>query len=148
MLRAGCVLTKDQAGQSGEILGPRQFFQHATHMEEVDGIGDGGQSGMVGAQRGEPAQDVRITAQLLERLHLRVVGPKEIQEISNSAVVETKCLLIEGRSGQGLGGALKQGCQRMLERRESVHRIGRAGRICCATARAYCSKTSRGEICT
>src|SRR5260370_40330716 len=117
-------------------------------MEQVNGISYGGQRGLGGAQRGEPIQDVRIAAQLLEGLHLRVLGAEKIQEIANGAVVETKRLLVEGRS-EGMGGALKQGGQRMLEGREAVHSgLGRVGLICCATARAYCSKTSLGEICT
>ena len=65
-------------------------------MKEVDGIGNGCQRGLVGAQRGEPVQDVWIAAQLLEGLHLRVLGAEEIQEIANGAVVETKRLLVEG----------------------------------------------------
>ena len=108
-------------------------------MEEVDGVSDGGQRGLVGAQAGEPGQDVRIAAQLLEGLHLRVLGAEKIQEIADGAVVETNGFLVEG-SGEGLGGALKQGSHRMLEGREPVHRgMGRVGRICCATARVYCS---------
>src|ERR1700687_773600 len=116
-------------------------------MEEVDSISHGG-GGLVGAQRGEPGQDVRIAAQLLEGVHLRVLSAEKIQEIADGAVIETNRLLVEG-SGERLSGALKQGSQRMLEGRAPVHSgIGGAGRICCATARAYCLKTSRGEICT
>src|ERR1700731_4188770 len=133
-------------GQNGEAFSPGQFLQHAAQMEEVDGISHSGQRGVVGAQASEPGQDVRIAAQLLEGLHLRVSGAKKIQEIADGALVETNRLLVEG-SGERLGGALKQSSQWMLEGREPVHSgMGRAGRICCATARAYCSKTSRGEI--
>ena len=110
MLAAGCVLTKDQAGQNGEVFGPGQFLQHAAQMEEVDGISDGGQRGLAGAQGGEPGQDVRIAAQLLEGLHLRVLGAEKIQKIADGAVVETNRLLVEG-SGERLGGALKQAGQ-------------------------------------
>ena len=56
---------------------------------------------------GEPGQDVRIAAQLLEGLHLRVLGAEKIQKIADGAVVETNRLLVEG-SGERLGGALKQ----------------------------------------
>src|SRR6266568_317453 len=148
MLAAGCVLTEDQVGQKGESFSACQFLKQAAQMEEVDGIGDSGQRGLVGAQRGEPGQDVRIAAQLLEGLYLRVLSAEKIQEIADGAVVETNRLLVEG-SGERLSGALKQSSHRMLEGRESVHRgIGRAGRICCATARVYCSKTSRGASCT
>jgi hypothetical protein len=148
MLLAGYVLPKDQAGQSGEIFGPSQFLQHEAQMEQVDGIGHSGQRGLVGAQGGEPGQDVRIAAQLWEGLHQRVLGAEKIQEIADGAVVETNRLLVEG-GGERLSGALKQRSYRMLEGRAPVHSgIGRVGRICCATARAYCSKTSWGEICT
>src|SRR5260370_27930470 len=116
-------------------------------MEQVNGISYGGQRGLGGAQRGEPIQDVRIAAQLLEGLHLRVLGAEKIQEIANGAVVETKRLLVEGR-GEGLGGALKQGSQRMLEGREAVHSgLGTVGRICCSTARAYSAKTPAAASC-
>src|SRR5579862_519144 len=116
-------------------------------MEEVDGISHSGEGGLVGAQRGEPCQDVRIALQLVEGLDLRVMGAEKSQEIAGSAMVETNGLLVEG-SGEGLGGALEQSDQWMKDGRESVHNeMGKAGRTCCATARAYCSKTSRGEIC-
>src|ERR1700694_2092530 len=148
MLLAGGVLPQDSAGQSGEIFGPGQPLSQAAQMEQVDGVGHSGQRGLVGAQRGEPGQDVRIAAQVLEAVRLRVLSAKKIQEIADSAIVETNRLLVEG-SGERLGGALKRSSHRMLEGREPVHSgRGRAGRICCATARAYCSKTSRGEICT
>jgi hypothetical protein len=82
-------------------------------MEEVNGISDSGQRGLVGAQVGEPSQDVRVATQLLEGLHLWILGAEKNQEIANGAVVETKRLLMEG-SGEGLGGATKQGSQRVL----------------------------------
>jgi hypothetical protein len=117
-------------------------------MEEVNGIRDCGKRGLMGAQGGEPTHDVRIALQLLERLHLRILSLEKIQEIADCAIVEAERVLIEG-SGDGLGRALKQGGQWMPDRREPVHsRIGKVGRISCAAARAYCSKTSRGEICT
>lgn len=104
--------------------------------------------GLVRAQGGEPGQDVWIAVQLLEGLHLRVLSAEKIQEIADGAEVEPNGFPVEG-SGEGLSGALKQGSQRMMDGREAVHSgMGRVGRICCATAREYCSKTSRGEICT
>ena len=54
MLVVGGVLTKDEAGQDGEIFSPGQFLQHATQMVEVDGISDRGQRGSAGTQVGEP----------------------------------------------------------------------------------------------
>src|SRR5258705_1109887 len=99
-------------------------------MEQVDGIRHRGQRRLVGAQGGEPSQDVRIAAQLLKGLYLRVLGAEKIQEIADGAAIETNRFLVKG-SGNGLGGMVKQCRQRMVERRKAVHSgTGKAGRIC------------------
>jgi hypothetical protein len=58
-------------------------------MVEVDVISDGGQSGLAGAQIAEPCQGMRVAAQLLQGLYLRVVAAKEIQKVPDRADVET-----------------------------------------------------------
>jgi hypothetical protein len=50
---------------------------------------------------------MRVTAQLLQGLHVRVVAADKIQKVADRAVVETNCLMVE-RSSDRLGGALKQ----------------------------------------
>ena len=65
-------------------------------MEEVDGISHSRQWGLVGAQRGEPGQDVRIAVQLVEGVHLRELGAQKSQEIADGAEVETNRFLVEG----------------------------------------------------
>jgi len=47
--------------------------QHTAQMKEMDGIGHGGQRGLMGAQRSEPGQNVRVAAQVLEGLYVRIV---------------------------------------------------------------------------
>jgi hypothetical protein len=49
---------------------------------------------------------MRIATQLLEGLHLRILGAEEIQKIADGSVVEAKCVVVEG-SGERLGGALE-----------------------------------------
>jgi hypothetical protein len=82
-------------------------------MGEVDGIRYGGQRGLMGAQVGKPGEDVWIAAQVVEGLHLRVLGTEKIQKLANGAVIETKGVAVEG-SGERLGRVLKQGGQRVL----------------------------------
>jgi len=50
---------------------------------------------------------------MLEGLYVRVLGAEKMQEIADGAVVETNRFLAE-RSGEGLGGALKQDSQGVL----------------------------------
>ncbi len=60
----------------------------------------------MGAQEGEPGQDVRIAAQLIEGRHLRILGAEEIQKIADGSVVEAKCVVVEG-SGERLDQSIR-----------------------------------------
>ena len=55
------ILATDQMGQIGELCGPGKFLQNAPQTHEARDV-DGRRQG---AQVGEPAEDVRIAAQLI-----------------------------------------------------------------------------------
>ena len=77
---------------------------------------------------------------MVQALHPRMIRTKIAQEVANSPAVVTNSLIAECNA-EGIDSAVEEKSERMLERRAShaVHEVvtGR-GRMCCATARAYC----------
>ena len=108
-------------------------------IEQVD-IGGGDEGRRLRAQAGHPAEEVGLTAQLIEGVHRRVSGAEIAQEVAHGPAVVANGVRAERRA-EGIDRAVEDGGQRMLERRASgaVHEesLGR-GRTCCATARVYC----------
>jgi hypothetical protein len=91
-------------------------------------------------QVSKPAKNMWITLQLVERTNVRVLGSKPRQEVASSAAIMTNCISMKSRP-QRIDSLLEAVRQRVLERRKTrtVHEIGTgSGRMCCATARAYC----------
>ena len=91
-------------------------------------------------QVSEPAKNVWIALQLIERTNVRVLGSKPGQEVASGAVIVTNRIRMKSRR-ERVDSQLEAVRQRMLERRTThpVHEIGTGrGRMCCATARAYC----------
>ena len=133
------ILAADQMSEFRKLFCPSQFVADAAETDEADEIGCGCERRHLRAQAGHPAEDVRLTMQLVEALHLRMIGAEIAQEIASRPVV-----LTNGRGAEchaeGIDRAIEDRSQRMLERRASraVHEeaFGR-GRMCCATARAY-----------
>jgi len=86
-----------------------------------------------------PAQDVGLTVQMLETVHLGICEAKKSQEIARGTAVMADRIGAECKA-EGINGTIEDRCQGMLERgaASAVHEetLGR-GRVCCATARAY-----------
>ena len=77
---------------------------------------------------------------MVEALHFRMISAEIAQEVAGRAAVMTSRVGAEGNT-EGIDRAIEEGSQRMLERRASraVHEaVTGRGRMCCATARAYC----------
>ena len=77
--------------------------------------------------------------QLVEALHLRMIGAEIAEEVAGSSAVVTSGFGTEPRA-ERIDRAIEDRSQRMLERRASraVHEaVTGRGRMCCATARAY-----------
>src|SRR5664279_3531818 len=125
--------------ESGELLSPSQLFQQAAQADDSNRHSELGQRRGVGPQLGQPPEDVGIAAQLFQRADLWMVSTQVSQKQVGRTVILTDRGFAECR-GQRLGSMLEQLRQRMLERRSSGSHIyeGRGGRMCCATARAYC----------
>ena len=92
------------------------------------------------AQAGQPAENVWITAQLMETANFGIVGAEIGQEVACGATVVTNRVRVKcgadgvNRTSEPLG-------QRMLKRRAActIHDgVTGSGRMCWATARAYC----------
>ena len=131
----------NRSGEFGKLCGPGQFLQNAAQEEEAIDIGDGRQGRRLRAQVSHPAEDVRIAAQLLQRMHLgmfgaeirsgscgRCRGSDEPSPEVSAAVSDSTARSNEGPSGCWSGGLAR-----------AIHDgITGSGRMCWATARAYC----------
>ena len=108
-------------------------------MNEQVATGGGGQRWHLRAQARHPAEEVWIAAQLIERAHLRMNGSEVGQELADGAAVVTSGVRIQ-RGAEGIDSAVQDGSQRMRQRRASdAHEaVPGSGRMCWATARAYC----------
>src|ERR1700751_586015 len=134
------VLAADQMGEFRKLFGPRQFVQDGAKSDKPVHIGFGREHRFLRAQARHPAEDVGFTAQLVQALHLRMIGTEIAQEMASSPAVMTSRVGTE-RNSEGIDRAVEEQSQRMLERRASrtVHgAVAGRGRMCCATARAYC----------
>jgi hypothetical protein len=91
-------------------------------------------------QAGHPTEDVRFTTQLVQALHFRMIRTKIAQEVANGPAVLPNGLMAECNC-EGIDSAVEEKSQGMLEWRAShaAHElVTGSGRMCCATARAYC----------
>src|SRR6266852_8024844 len=133
------VLAADQMGEFRKRLCPSQFLENGAQMNEQVAAGCGGQRRRLRAQGGHPAEEVWIAAQLIERAHLGMSGTKVSQELADGPAVVTSRLRME-RGAEGIDGAVQDRSQRMRERRATCahEAVPGSGRMCWATARAYC----------
>ena len=133
------VLGADQMGEFRKRLCPSQFLEDRAQMNEQVVAGSGGQRGRLRAQAIHPAEEVGIAAQLIDRAHFRMNGCEVSQELADGAAVVTSRFRIQ-RGAEGIDSAVQDGSQRMRQRRASdAHEaVPGSGRMCWATARAYC----------
>src|SRR5882724_7026344 len=134
------VLAADQMGEFRKLFGPSQFVEDAAQSDKPVDTGCGRERRCLRTQARHPAEDVGFTAQLVQALHLRMIGTEIAQIVAGGPTVVTSRVGTE-RNSAGIDRAVKDRSQRMLERRASraVHEaVTGRGRMCCATARAYC----------
>ena len=133
------VLAADQMGDLRKRLCPSQFLEDGAQMNEQVDAGCGGQRRRLRAQARHPAEDVWIATQLIERAYLGMSGAEVSQELADGPAVVTSRLRIQ-RGAEGVDGAVEDRSQRMGKRRASrAHEaVTGSGRMCWATARAYC----------
>ena len=100
------------------------------------------------AQKREPVQDVRVAAELPKGAHPWVLGVEIVQKVASGALIIVGRMYGE-RGGERFSSPLEKECHRITWRRKGLPYhdwTGGTGRSRLATARAYCSMTSRGEI--
>lgn len=65
MIHARHIVAPKQMGESGELLSPSQLFQQTAQADDSSRESELGQRRHVGPQLSQPAEDVRVAAQLL-----------------------------------------------------------------------------------
>ena len=133
------VLAADQMGEFGKRFGPSQLLEDGTERDEPVDIGGGRERRGLRAEAGHPAQEVGLTAQLVQAVHLGVFGAEIAQEVASSPTVVTSGFGTEC-SAEGIDSAVEDRNQMMLKRRVARadhEEVTGRGRMCCATARAY-----------
>ena len=124
----------------GKLLDPSQFREDAAQSDEQVDVGCCRQRRGLRVQVRHPAKDVRFTVQLSQEAHLGVESAEITQEVAGRPPIVTSRVGME-RSAEGIDGTVENSSQGMLERGASsaVHNeVPGRGRMCWATARAYC----------
>ena len=65
-LLAGNVVTAEQMGEGRKLLGPSELIQHTAQVDHTVHACGRGQWRVVRSQAGQPTEDMRIAAQLIE----------------------------------------------------------------------------------
>jgi hypothetical protein len=128
------VLATDQMGQIGKLRVPGKLLQYAAHQQQPCDVDCGHQ--VLGAQIDEPAENVGIAAQLIERPNSRMLLTKIDQKGADDGTILTDRCRREGGS-QRVNRSLELLHQRMFQRSVTAefHDIlPGAGLMCCATA--------------
>ena len=114
---AGNILATEQLGELGKLCAPRQFLQNPPEEDQPKDVSNRCQGWGLGAQFGHPAEDVWITAQLIERTNLGIVSTEIGQEVTCCAPV------LAGRFGS------KRGTDRIDSASEQVGQGMRKGSL-------------------
>jgi len=111
----GNVLATDQVCEERKLLGPSQFGEDgAQGNEQVDIVGRR-ERRRVGAQAGHPVEEVGLSAQLVQGVHLRVMSAEIAEEVADGPAVVTNGVGAERRA-EGINRAVEDWSQRMWER--------------------------------
>ena len=125
-------------GEFRKLFGPSQLVEEAAQMDEQVDTGCRRQRRRLRAQARHPAEEMRLAAQLVERADLGMSGGEVGEKLADGAVVVTSRVRKE-RGAERADRAVEDRSQRMEERGASPHEaVTGSGRMCWATARAYC----------
>src|SRR5213594_4015509 len=83
------ILAADEMSEFGKLLGPRQFVQDGAQSDKPEDIRCGRERGHLRVQAGHPAEDVGLPAQLVEAIHLGVMGAEVAEEVASRPMVVT-----------------------------------------------------------
>ena len=112
------VLAADQIGEFRKLYGPSQLVEDAAQSDQPVDTGGGREWRCLRTQARHPAEDVTFTAQLVEAVHLRMIGSEIAQEVADSSAVMTSRVGAEGNT-EGINRSVEERSQSMLERRAS-----------------------------
>src|SRR2546428_14003384 len=87
VLLAGDIVTTKQMGKGRELLGPGEFFQHTAQVDHTVRACDRGQWWIVRPQEGQPTEDMRIAAQLIERPDGRILSAEISQKEPDGSAI-------------------------------------------------------------
>jgi hypothetical protein len=102
------VLAADQMSEFRKLFHPRQFVADAAQSEEPVAIRCGHERRHLRVQARHPTEDVGLTAQLVQALHLGVIGAEIAQEVAGSPTVVTSRVGTE-RNSEGIDRAVEEG---------------------------------------
>src|SRR5262249_42139270 len=132
------VLATDQMGQVGDLCAPGKLLQHASHKKQACNVD--GRHQVVRAQIDKPAENMGIAAQLLERPNGGMLVTKIDQKAAGDGPILTDGSWSKG-CGQRVNRSLELLHQGMFQRSVAAEFhdvLPGMGRMCCATALAYC----------
>ena len=108
------VLATDQVGEERKLLGPSQFGEDGAQGDEQVDIVGRRERRRQGPQVGHPAEEMGLTAQWVQGVHLGVMGAEIAQEVADGAAVVTRSAEAERRS-EGIDRAIEERSQGMRE---------------------------------
>ena len=121
------------------LVRPGQFVEDASESDQPADAGHGRQWRLLRTHARHPAEDVGITAQLVQARDLGVSCGEIAEEVTHGSVVVTSGSGTEC-STEGINSSLEDAKQGMFKSRtaRATHEgfLG-SGRMHCATARAY-----------
>ncbi|MGH9400757.1 MAG: hypothetical protein ACRD2P_01470 [Terriglobia bacterium] len=109
------VLATDQVRELRKRFSPTQFGEDGAQIDEQVDIGLGREGRRLRAQAGHPAEEMGLTAQLVQGVHLGVIGAEMTQKVADGPAVMTSGVGTE-RSAEGIDSALEDRSQTMGER--------------------------------
>ena len=105
MFFAGNIVTTKQMRERRELLSPGKLVQHAPEVHHMYGACLAGQWRMMRPQQGEPTENMRGTAQLVQRAHGPMLGPEITQKVAGCSSIGSLGVIAHRTRHRFRGGA-------------------------------------------
>jgi hypothetical protein len=89
------VFAAQEMSKLGKLFGPSQFVQDGAQSDEADDEGCRSEWRHLRVQARHPAEDVGLTAQLVQTLHLGMSSAEIAQEVADGSAVLTNGFIAE-----------------------------------------------------
>src|SRR5438128_170732 len=134
VLLVGNIVTTKQMSKGRDLLGPSEFFQQTAQVNHTVRTCDRGQGWVVRPQEGQPTEDMRVAAQLIERPNRRIPSAEIRQKEPDGSAIGGDGR-IPHRSRHRFSRQPEELRQRVRGERKTFHGSnGGTGRMCWATA--------------